>query len=182
MPESKFNWSFCGPPVSEQRIQRVQQSLGVRFPAGFLDWVRICDGGLARKCIFDFVHPTDGSVESDGMGYLFSFREPMDKYLKDIYRNDPDLWRDMDIQPWWTFEDINNLERAEHFTPGLIAFADNGSGDHICFDYRSGKDNPNPPIVIWLHEFYPNPVGFIASDFDAFTASLRADDEKPLGK
>jgi hypothetical protein len=67
------------------------------------------------------------------------------------------------------------LERAEHFPEGLIAFADNGSGDHICFDYRSDKNNPSPTIVIWLHEFWPDSAGFIAKDFDAFAASLRSD-------
>ncbi len=166
-------WSFCGPPATEERIKEVQHNLGLRFPEQFLDWVRTCDGGLKKHNVFDFVHPSDGSVESDGMGFLHSFREPMDRYLKDIYRNDLDLWRDMDIQPWWTIEDINLLERAEHFPEGLIAFADNGCGDHICFDYRSNKADPNPPIVIWLHEFYPDSVGRIARDFATFAASLR---------
>jgi cell wall assembly regulator SMI1 len=175
MSVSDEEWSFCGPPVTKERIHEVQQNLGVRFPEQFLDWVGICDGGLKKHNAFDFVHPSDGKVESDGMGFLYSFREPMDRYLKDIYRNDPDLWRDMDIRPWWTIEDINLLERAEHFPEGLIAFADNGSGDHICFDYRSDKNNPSPTIVIWLHEFWPDSAGFIAKDFDAFAASLRSD-------
>ncbi len=109
------------------------------------------------------------------MGFLFSFREPMDDYLKRILKTDPDLWRDMDIQPWWTIEDENLLERPEHFDVGLIAFSDNGFGDHICFDYRLGRNDPNPAVVIWLHEFWPNSVGFIAKDFDAFAASLRSD-------
>lgn len=177
MPESKPDWSFCGPPVSEQRIEVVQQNLGIRFPKRFLEWVRTCDGGLKRSSIFDFIHPSDGSTEIDGMGFLYSFREPMDRYLKDIYRNDPDLWKDMDIQPWWTIEDINLFERAEHFPAGLIAFADNGSGDHLCFDYRSDKGSSMPPIVIWLHEFYPDSVGLIAGDFTTFAASLRPNDD-----
>jgi hypothetical protein len=167
-------WSFCGPPITDQRIEEVQQSLGVRFPDQFLDWVKICDGGLKRDSVFDYVHPSDRSIEADAMGYLFSFREPMDRYLKEIYRNDLDLWRAMDIQPWWTIEDINQLERAEHFPAGLIAFADNGSGDHICFDYRSNMSASNPSIAIWLHEFYPDSIGWIAQDFATFAGSLRA--------
>ena len=171
VPEEE--WSFCGPPVTKERIHEVQQHLGVCFPEQFLDWVTICDGGLKKHNVFDFVHPSDGNVESDGMGFLYSFREPMDRYLKHIYRNDPDLWRDMEIQPWWTIEDVNLLERAEHFPAGLLAFADNGSGDHICFDYRLNRTDRNPPVVMWLHEFYPDSVGQIASDFATFAASLR---------
>lgn len=174
MSEPEEEWSFCGPPVTNERIQEVQQNLGVRFPDQFLNWVKMCDGGLRRHRLFDYVHPSDESVETDGMGFLYSFREPMDRYLKGIYRNDPDLWRDMDIQPWWTIEDVNLLERAEHFTSGLIAFADNGCGDHICFDYRSNKSDPNSPIVIWLHEFYPDSVGQISRNFAEFASSLRA--------
>ncbi|HEY7607616.1 MAG TPA: SMI1/KNR4 family protein [Alphaproteobacteria bacterium] len=70
------------------------------------------------------------------------------------------------------------INSPPHFPEGLVAFADNGSGDHLCFDYRSSKDHPNPAIVIWLHEFYPDSVGFIAKDFAAFAASLRADDAR----
>jgi hypothetical protein len=176
MLNHNLRWFHCGPPVSDLRIEEVQANLGVRLPSGFLDWVRGCDGGRCEPCVFDFVHPDNGSIITSSIGYLFSFRAPMDPFLKRIYRNDPDLWRTMDIEPWWTIEDENLWERPEHFPRGLIGFADNGFGDQICFDYRSGTDNSNPPVVFWLHELDPNPIALIANDFDTFAASLRADE------
>jgi hypothetical protein len=98
----------------------------------------------------------------------------MDTYLKQIYRYDKDLWADMDIQPWWTIEDHNVLERPDHFTPGLISFAD-GGGNFSCFDYRAGRDNLDPPIVFWDHEFHSfgEEPFFVAKNFREFLALLR---------
>jgi hypothetical protein len=99
----------------------------------------------------------------------------MDKYLKDIYRNDRDLWKDMNIQPWWTIEDDNVFERPDHFTPGLIAFAQEGGGNFTCFDYRAGKDNPDPPIVFWHHELHScgEEPFYVARNFGKFVELLR---------
>jgi hypothetical protein len=99
----------------------------------------------------------------------------MDKYLKHIYRYDKDLWIDMDIQPWWTIEDHNVLERPDHFTPGLISFADDGGSNLSCFDYRARRDDPDPPIVFWHHELHScgEEPFFVAENFRAFLASIR---------
>jgi hypothetical protein len=175
MARREFVWTTYSEPVSESRIAEVQARLGVRFPEAFLDWVRHHNGGYPEPGCFAFLNTATGEMDEGGIGALLDFRESMDKYLKQIYRNDPDLWKDMDIQPWWTIEDENLDDRVDHFTPGLIAFAEDGGGNYLCFDYRGGKDNPDPPIVLWHHEFHSGGEEpfFVAKNFDALVDLLR---------
>jgi hypothetical protein len=175
MGRREFAWTTYSEPVSESRIAEVQERLGVRFPAAFLDWVRHHNGGYPEPGCFPFLNTATGEREEGGIGALLDFRESMDTYLKQIYRNDPDLWKDMDIQPWRTIEDENLDDRVDHFTPGLIAFAEDGGGNYLCFDYRGGKDNPDPPIVFWHHEFHSGGEEpfFVATSFDTLVDLLR---------
>ncbi len=182
MSRPELKWESYVAAIPEQRIADVQNNLEVRFPETFLDCVRKCNGGRPEPHCFSYYHTEWKESDEGGFGVLLDFREPMDIYLKNIHRNDPDLWRDMDIQPWWTIEDTNLLERVDHFTPGLIAFAEDGGGNYICFDYRDGKHNPNPPIVFWHHEFHSGGEEpfFVAKDFDSFLNMLRPSrDELP---
>jgi hypothetical protein len=43
----------------------------------------------------------------------------------------------------------------------------------MCFDYRNGKDNPNPPVVYWAHEYEENDgICPLADNFDDFMDML----------
>ena len=78
------------------------------------------------------------------------------------------------------YDDIlrNYLDPPEFFPEGLIAFADVGNGDLICFDYRKGKDNPDPPVVYWNHEAnVGEDVSFVAKNFEEFMGMLREPDD-----
>ena len=177
-----LKWTTNSDPVSEERILEVQANLGVRFPKTFLECVRKWNGGRAGPHSFSCFDVEGNQQDEAGFAALLDFREPMDKYLKQIYRNDPDLWRDMDISPWWNIEDDNLFERPDHFTRGLIAFGEDGSGNYVCFDYRNGNDNPDPPVVFWHHEFHSDGEEpfFVARNFDAFLEMLRPSrDELP---
>ena len=70
------------------------------------------------------------------------------------------------------------LNKPEFFPENLIVFAEVGNGDLVCFDYREGKDNPDPPVVYWCHEYPENEnVSFIAKNFEEFIGMLREFDE-----
>jgi hypothetical protein len=144
--------------------------------------VRKWNGGRPEPHCFTYFHDQWNEWDEGGFGALLDFREPMDRYLKDIYRNDPDLWRDMEVEAWWTIEDVNMLERVPHFTLGLIAFTEDGGGNYICFDYRKGKDDPDPPIVFWDHEFHSGGEEpfFVARNFAEFLSLLRPCADSPL--
>jgi hypothetical protein len=175
MPAQSLIWRSYFEPVDEGRILAVQSRLGVTLPPSFIGCVRQSNGGQPEPYCFSYLDTDTKQIEEGSFGALLDFREPMDQYLKHIYRNDRDLWKDMDIEPWWTFEDLNIDERPDHFTPGLIAFSEDGGGNHLCFDYRAGKANPNPPVVFWHHEFHSGGEEpfFVAKDFDALLDLLR---------
>ena len=66
------------------------------------------------------------------------------------------------------------LSPPEFFPSGLIAFAENGGGDLVCFDYREDKNRSDPPIVYWNHEAdVGKDVSFVAKNFDEFIGMLK---------
>lgn len=175
MSTRELSWTTHCELVSIERVVAVQHALGVQFPANFLECVLRFNGGRPEPHCFPFLNSQWNETEEGSFGALLDFREPMDEYLKRIYRHDRDLWRDMDISPWWTIEDENLLERPPHFTSGLIAFAEDAGGNYICFDYRAGKSNPDPPVMFWHHEFHSGGEEpfFVSRNFDALLDLLR---------
>lgn len=175
-----FRWFGCGEPISEERIAAVQRRLGVRFPSSFLKCVRTCDGGDPGDFGYKVGVPGFEQPWTFGIGRLITFREPMPPDVKRRLLTEPDAWREVGIEPWTSIEDYF-VDPPEGLQAGLTPFADTGSGDLLCFDWRNGKDNPNPPIVIWLHEFIEEePVVYLAENFDAFVKSLEYSDTKAL--
>lgn len=65
-------------------------------------------------------------------------------------------------EPYWVGpcerEDIVEMNRQEReeasssLPPFLVAFFNNGTGDQLCFDTRTGDIHGEYPIVIWKHE------------------------------
>ncbi len=58
-----------------------------------------------------------------------------------------------------------------------MPFTEDGGGNHVCFDYRS--DRNNPPIVFWHHERrgLDNEVSFVAKTFSDFVELLHEPDD-----
>lgn len=167
-----IKWFGCGKPVSEPRIAEVEVRLGVQFPSAFLEWVRACDGGDPGDLEYPVRVPGYESPWSFGVGRLIGFREPMTRDTKDRLLKDPGAWREDGVEPWTSIEDYHQ-DPPEGLARGLVPFADTGSGDLLCFDWRLGRERPDPPVVIWLHEFIDeDPVVPIAKTFDEFLSIL----------
>jgi hypothetical protein len=169
---SRIQWFGCGKAVAEERIAEVQKRLAVRFPPAFLDWVRECDGGDPGDLAYEVRVPGYDQPWTYGVGRLMSFREPMPREAKQRLLVEPDAWRELGFEPWTSIEDYHE-DLPEGLDRGLVPFADTGSGDLLCFDWRLGKEKPDPPVVIWLHEFIDeDPVVPIAKTFDEFLSIL----------
>jgi hypothetical protein len=70
------------------------------------------------------------------------------------------------------------LSKQKRPSEGLVAFAEVGNGDQICFDYREGKDNADPSIVIWEHEGDEGKdISFLAPNFESFMDTLMDEEE-----
>jgi hypothetical protein len=177
-----MQWEDCRPPVGEERIADVQRTHGIRFPNAFLDIVRACDSGQLPDAYFTINLPGFDTPLEFGIGQLLSFRAPMRRDIRERMLWEPNAWRGVYESPWTSIEDIID-DPPEEFDRGLIAFAQTGAGDLICFDWRKGKSDPDPPIVIWLHEFTDDePVVPVAPNFKTFLDNLQFyEDEDATG-
>lgn len=132
--------------VKPEHIEEVQKRLGVKFPSLLIECVKNNNEGCPHRDSFFLIRP-DGSKEEAGISAFLSFD------LDDIFRNIVE-----------TYEDP-----PEYFPQGIMAFANGVGGDLICFDYRDGKDNLNPPVVYWSHEYEENEgISYLADNFDDF--------------
>ena len=167
-----FQWSGCGGPISDLRIQEVERLFGVSFPRSFLDIVRECDGGDPGDVCFKLKHPGGDLEWTYSFGKLLSFREPMPREVRRRVLAEPDAWQDVTGYPWLSIEAFLN-DLPPGMDAGLVPFSENGGGDFLCFDYRQNRGDHDPPVVIWLHEFLDDgPVVRLADTFESFLTKL----------
>jgi hypothetical protein len=140
----------CHGNVEDRQIQFIESSIGVTLPKKYIDLVKVCDGGCPRREDFKYFNEYRKSYSISGIGgFLFLNNSKYSDFLEE-FKSPP-----------------------EFFPQGLIAFADTGGGDLICFDYRQGKDNLDPPIVYWSHGGEEGKdVSFIAKNFEEFIGML----------
>lgn len=148
----------CFERAQATDIAECEKVIGIVFPITFKEKSLKCDGGTPIKNNFNYYSRSSGrySGTSVGLFLLFSkhYPHPSELLLRQ-YQNP-----------------------AEFFPEGLVAFAVDGGGDKICFDYREGKDNLDPPIVIWEHEGDEgNDVSYLAPNFEAFMNMLMDEEE-----
>ncbi len=144
------------PAVSADRIYEISHTLNIVFPKDYLEFIELGDKiWLDKNCIEYIVEETK-NIECT---YVFFLELSLNA------EGDSEFL-------------LINIRHPEFFPNNLIAFAQDGGGNYICFDYREGKNNPNPSIVIWEHEAdIGRDVSFIAKDFDTFIRMLKSDDE-----
>lgn len=148
--EKFWDLDFCDECVSTERINFIEKIIGKIFPHLFLELVKICDGGYPLKDAFAYFDIYHQSMIISGVGAFLYLNDSNSSDFLKIYKNPP-----------------------EFFPEGLIAFADNGGGDFICFDYRMDKESKNPPIVFWSHGADKGKdVSFIAKNFEEFIGML----------
>ena len=159
MMQKSIEWFHCESCASQERIVFVSQTIGVSFPKSFVVLMQECDGGTPEITCFEYTSQSMASEIGTGLGSFLGFEETPDHY---------------DLLGYY-------LDPSEFFPSGLVAFADTGGGDYICFDYRQDKSNPDPEIVYWEHGSEEgNDICFVAKNFDAFMAMLHPFDESLL--
>lgn len=149
---------YCFGRAHAEDIAECEKEIGIIFPVAFKEKSLKCDGGTPTKDVFNYYSTTFNRHEGSCLGgfLLFSQNYPHpSELLLESYKKPP-----------------------EFFPECLVAFAEVGNGDQICFDYREGKDNLDPPIVIWEHEGDEgNDVSYLAPNFEAFMNMLMDEEE-----
>lgn len=146
----KISWIVCYGKVTEERIEFLQEKIGIKFPHSFVNLIKECDGGVPKSSEFYFY----------------------DEYFQSKITACVGGFLNLSSSEWSDF--LNNyLSSPEFFPEGLIAFAEDGGGDFICFDYRKGKNIADPPIVYWSHEAdIGKDISFVANNFEEFIEML----------
>jgi hypothetical protein len=139
-------WVDKGNPISLREIEAYELQLEVSFPQTFKNFILDHDGGTPSASSFQYYDASRGYKLGSDIGAFIPFKENEYNSIASIY-----------------------LDPPEFFPEGLIAFAETGNGDFICFDYRETKKNLDPSIVYWNHEADSGKdISFVAKNFAGF--------------
>ncbi|MGN6670625.1 MAG: SMI1/KNR4 family protein [Candidatus Nucleicultricaceae bacterium] len=146
MFQENVQWSDAGKIINREIISDWENKVGIKLPQIYVQLVQNHDGGTPIKEDFKYFDTTFQEIHGSGIRAFIPFH-PEDKFNMFHYFQDP----------------------PEFFPEGLIAFADTGGGDFICFDYRDGRSNPDPSIVLWRHgAIIGKDISFVAKNFEEF--------------
>ena len=141
-------WDICNDQVNEEILKKVEDKISFKFPESYIKLVKECDEGYPIQSNFNYYDEYAEEMFESAIGAFISIN---DENFLEMYNSPP-----------------------EFFPENIIAFAETGGGDLICFDYRQGKNNLDPPIVYWNHGAdIGKDVSFIANNFEEFIAMLK---------
>lgn len=150
MIKPNIKWYRCEKAASHESIAKAEKEIHITFPRGYINLMLSCDAGIPFNTDFEYYDESLKCVIPQSMGGFLGVEHEVYNIIN-LYKTTP-----------------------EFFPDKLIAFAETGNGDYICFDYRNGKDNLDPPIVYWNHEAdVGKDVSFVANNFEEFLSMLR---------
>ena len=136
--------------ILDEDIAKLDRKLKFMVPRSFIYYVRFYDGCTPKKSDFKYID----FGEKPNIGCIGAFIPIKHDGYSSILQ---------------TFQDP-----PEFFPHNLVAFAEVGNGDLVCFDYRNNPKTDNPPIVYWNHEAQEGrDVSFVAKDFEEFLSILK---------
>lgn len=146
----KVTWIDLEDPVSLEKVKQVETLIGVKLSKQYVDLIKNHDGCTPVQDSFKYFDQYRSKDVRSGIGRFIPIKQNEFQNMITVYQEPP-----------------------EFFPENLVAFAEDGGGDYICFDYRQGKNNLNPPIVYWNHEAdVGKDVSFVANNFEEFLGML----------
>lgn len=155
----EIEWFDQNPGLNLDDL-KILTSVPFAFPKQFLGLLQISNGGSIDYS-FNYYDVQLKELISSDIGSVFAFNSGRDCInLEDEYNCPP-----------------------EFFPKNLVAFAENGGGDMVCFDYRTDSKTDNPPIVYWRHDAdIGKDVSFVANNFEEFIKMLEVPDDEEFEK
>jgi len=154
-------YRYRGPGAEDKYIEFVEKNLGVKFPPLYIECVKQGDFGRIKDDCFWVTNPYSDEYPNEMMqGSLGAFTS---------------------FNPLGVNVLTDALDLPYFFPKGLLPISDDGGGNYVCFDYRkSGWNDPNPPVVFWIHDAAEDKsIAFVANNFGEFLLKLvpNCDDE-----
>lgn len=139
------NWLFKKEDVTKEEVIKIEEEIGVKFPKSFFECVINQNGAQPEKNIFD-LNNEKGKI----FGSLLDFDLNSDENILSVYK-----------------------DLKDRLPNKVVPFADDPSGNYICFDYR---EEGKPEIVFWNHELTEGSpkksISYIAESFEELLNKL----------
>jgi hypothetical protein len=149
----EMTWIECEGIIDPQVFNEVEKEIGYKLPESYKHMIKDCDGGWPYYSRFKYYDIGLEDIWGAAIATFLKFSSRAREGFMDVFRNPP-----------------------ESFTKGVIAFANTGNGDYICFDYRGDKDNPS--VVYWNHECpEDSDISPLAPSFEEFIDMLEPYEE-----
>jgi hypothetical protein len=143
-------------PVSKEAFEKAEQLIGVKFPNPFYELVKDYDEGAPKDNEIKLTMPGGEREDVNGLGGFLSFNPRYSSNIVAAYLYKPE-----------------HEPQDERFVP----FTQTGNGDKFLFFYENGKDDPEPKVYYWAHEYWDVDGGlvFLANSFVEFLDMLKPD-------
>jgi len=168
----------CCGDLTYEDFEKAERLLGITFPKSFKKLLYGCDKGHIVEGSIRFFDKSVDRIDGSALSDFLSFKPQEELEIKPWEIDEDALIEKCDKIPKPALPEIveENLNPPEYFSKNLIIFSFDGCGNAFCFDYRGGKDNPDPPVVFWAHEAagMPNAISPIADNFESFIAMLKS--------
>ena len=155
MIRKEISWYRSNLPLSNEDFSdSCMKFLPFKIPKSFVELLNISDGGSLDNSDFEYFDTDKRRVLGQTVSFIYGMKSKNYNFIKE-HRDPP-----------------------EFFPKDLVAFAETGNGDLICFDYRHDFLTDNPPIVYWNHEAdIGKDVSYVAKDFEEFLSLLHEPDD-----
>lgn len=152
---NKTKFVDCNDKTLKGYLDVAEENLGIKLPRLYIDLLSSGDGGTPIASDFQYFDEAFQETWWSGIGVFLS------------------------LSPESEYNFLNfNIKPPDFFPSKIVAFAENGGGDYLCFDYRVYGETDNPPIVLWRHGApIGKDVSFVAKDFSEFLSILKEPDD-----
>lgn len=148
----ELNWFEPGNPLDAEEIAAAQKKLHVELPSDYVLLIQ-SHAGASNPDESEFEYYDQGMKKIGNFGTILSLSQFDDESV---------------------FGAMDNL--SQQLPQRVIPIVDTGSGDCICFDYRT---SPNPSIVYFAHEHSSAQALIpLADSFSSFLEKLQEPTEE----
>jgi SMI1-KNR4 cell-wall len=144
----------CFTSIPEGSFENTEQRIGVKFPYPLYDLIKNNDEGCPKDCELKLLAPDGRRFIINGLDAFLSFNPRYTNNMLAEYFNRPE-----------------HFPQDERFVP----FGLTGNGDYFLFFYEAGKNDPQPKVYYWAHEYSDIEGGlvFLANSFEEFLDMLK---------
>lgn len=144
----------CAPP-SDELVRSIEQELGYKLPASYIELMKMHNGGIIKRNSFPMKEPTARSKDHVVVLGIYCLSRNKSKSIAGSGGT-------RFLIEEWDYPDYGIY----------IGYCPNDGRDHILLDYRK-CGNQGEPEVVHVDEENGHRITYMAKDFETFIKGLR---------